>query len=107
VWLLWMEGRVHGEFEAIKSPIGFIPRYEDLSRLFENIFQKHYEKSAYEKQFSINIPKLEERLERVSEAFSKEIGIPDEIFQQIAAQKERLEEARKKFGKEIISPLEQ
>jgi len=27
VWILWAEGRVHHEFEAIKTPVGRIPKY--------------------------------------------------------------------------------
>ncbi|RLI96205.1 MAG: phosphoenolpyruvate carboxykinase (GTP), partial [Candidatus Aenigmatarchaeota archaeon] len=28
VWLMWMEGRVHGDFDAIKTPVDHIPKYE-------------------------------------------------------------------------------
>jgi len=35
VCLNWLERRVHGDLEAIETPIGFIPGYEDL-RFFEN-----------------------------------------------------------------------
>ncbi|MHA1911923.1 MAG: phosphoenolpyruvate carboxykinase (GTP), partial [Candidatus Kariarchaeaceae archaeon] len=34
IWVLWSELRVHGEVEAIETPIGFIPHYDDLKRLF-------------------------------------------------------------------------
>lgn len=30
VWLDWTDGRVHGEYAAIGTPIGKIPLYEDL-----------------------------------------------------------------------------
>jgi len=33
-WLMWMEGRIHGDYEAIETPIGFIPKYNDLKELF-------------------------------------------------------------------------
>ncbi len=38
VWLMWMEGRVHEDFHAIETPMGFIPKYKDLKDLFKKIF---------------------------------------------------------------------
>ena len=34
-WLSWLERYAHGEVEAIETPIGFIPRYEDLPRFVQ------------------------------------------------------------------------
>lgn len=34
IWLLWAEGRVYSEYEAIETPVGRIPKYEDLKTLF-------------------------------------------------------------------------
>ena len=34
-WLSWLERYAHGEVGAIETPIGFIPRYEDLTTVFE------------------------------------------------------------------------
>ena len=36
VWLLWAEQRVHGDVDALQTPTGWIPRYEDLVPLFRN-----------------------------------------------------------------------
>ena len=44
VWLKWMEKRIHGEVEALSTPIGFVPKYEDLKPLFQNILNKNYTK---------------------------------------------------------------
>jgi phosphoenolpyruvate carboxykinase (GTP) len=35
VWIKWMELRVHNEVGAIKTPTGYIPKYEDLRKLFK------------------------------------------------------------------------
>jgi len=35
VWLKWMELQVHDDVDAIKTPTGFIPKYQDLKRLFK------------------------------------------------------------------------
>jgi len=40
VWLGWLELRAHGDVEAIETPIGFIPKYGDLKRLFTKIARR-------------------------------------------------------------------
>ncbi|MHC4216053.1 MAG: phosphoenolpyruvate carboxykinase domain-containing protein, partial [Planctomycetota bacterium] len=35
VWILWAELRVNGDVEAIETPTGMIPMYEDLAKLFK------------------------------------------------------------------------
>ena len=37
VWVKWMELRVHNEVDAIKTPTGYIPKYEDLRKLFKQV----------------------------------------------------------------------
>jgi len=106
VWLMWMEGRVHEEFHAIATPVGFIPKYKDLKELFRNIFNKDYKKEEYEEQFSIKAQKLVERFERVKEIYKGEPGIPKIFIDHMAQQIKRLKEAKEKFGKEDISPFE-
>ena len=104
-WLLWMEGRVHNEFDVIETPIGFIPKYEDLKQLFRQIFKRDYTRENYEKQFSIRLVKLLERLSRI-EAIYKDEDAPEIFHKHIEQEKERLKEAMEKFGKDTISPFE-
>ncbi|MBW2978104.1 phosphoenolpyruvate carboxykinase (GTP) [Candidatus Woesearchaeota archaeon] len=106
VWLLWMEGRVHNEYSAIETPIGFIPKYEDLKKLFLDVFKREYTKEEYEKQFSIRITKLLEKLARVEKVFEQEKDIPKDFIDHFEQEKKRLKEAKEKFGKEVISPSE-
>jgi len=106
VWLNWMEGRVHNEFEAIETPIGKIPKYEDLKVLFQKIFDREYTEAEYEQQFSLRITKVLEKMARMEEAFAKEDGIPEKFKEHMAQEKVRLLEAKDKFGKEVISPDE-
>jgi len=42
VWIKWMELRVHGDVDAIASPTGLIPKYEDLVPLFRQVLDKKY-----------------------------------------------------------------
>jgi len=52
VWVLWAEGRIHGEYEALKTPIGYLPKYEDLKALFRRVFDRDYLEEDYSLQFS-------------------------------------------------------
>ncbi len=106
VWLMWMEGRVHGEYDAIETSVGFIPKYEDLRDLFKAIFDKEYTKEEYEYQFSIRIPGLLEKLERVEEIYKSEDGLPEVFSTHMQQQKQRLKDAKEKYGKDAISPFE-
>jgi phosphoenolpyruvate carboxykinase (GTP) len=106
VWLMWMEGRVHNEFGAVETPTGLIPKYEDLAVLFREILDRDYGKEEYEKQFSIRVDKLLEKIDRVEKIFKEEEEIPEVILEHFRQEKKRLREAKTKFGGNIISPFE-
>jgi phosphoenolpyruvate carboxykinase (GTP) len=106
VWLYWMEGRVHGEYEAIETPIGLIPKYEDLKHLFKQTFDRDYTRADYEVQFSLKLRGLLERLGRIEKIFAEEDGIPAEFFNHLEQQKQRLSQAQISSGKEILSPFD-
>ena len=56
VWIKWMELRVHNEVGALKTPTGYIPKYEDLRKLFKQLLSKNYAKEDYINQFTIRVP---------------------------------------------------
>ncbi len=105
VWILWAEGRVHHEYGAIETPIGFIPKYEDIKALFKNIFDKNYTKEQYEKEFSIRTDKLLSKLDRI-EAIYKQEEVPEEFSRHISQQRDRLMETKARFKKDVISPFD-
>ncbi len=104
VWLLWAEGRVYGEYEAIETPVGLIPKYEDLKTLFIRELDKDYTEAEYIQQFSLRVTKYLEKMERMSKIFEN-IEMPTTFTQELTAQTERLKETRAKFGEDIISPF--
>jgi phosphoenolpyruvate carboxykinase (GTP) len=104
VWVLWAEGRVHGDYSAIKTPIGFIPFYEDLRQLFLNVFDKNYSKEEYEQQFGIRVDKYLEKWERMQEIFGKEEDIPKEFWEVHRSVKEGLVHLKEVTGLPIVSP---
>jgi phosphoenolpyruvate carboxykinase (GTP) len=104
VWLLWMEGRVHGEYEAIETPIGHIPRYEDLRSLFRKVFDRDYTAQEYEEQFSIRIDKFLEKIERMEKIYADEEEVPEEFGGYLQTLKRRLTEAKRQHGSAVVSP---
>jgi len=66
--------------ETIWTPIGRIPMYQDLQKLFAEIIGKEYKKEVYTKQFSIYTVNLIERIDRSIIEFSKEKGMHDAFF---------------------------
>lgn len=105
VWILWAEGRVNGDYDAIMSPVGYLPKYEDLRSLFLEAMGKDYAKEDYIKQFSLRIDKYIEKMERMKKLFSK-ATMPEKFNNQLQSQIERLKEAKDKYGKSVVSPLE-
>ena len=101
-----MEGRVHNEYDAIETPVGHIPKYEDLKDLFHKVLSKDFTKEQYEAQFSIRITPLLEKLDRIEKIFKEEDNIPEAFYHHLTQQRHRLNAAKDKFGKEIISPFE-
>ncbi|MHA1917463.1 MAG: phosphoenolpyruvate carboxykinase (GTP), partial [Candidatus Ranarchaeia archaeon] len=106
IWLMWIEGRLNGDYEAIETPIGYIPKYEDLKALFKQIFDKDFERDRYAGEFSIRIDKYLEKMDRIEKAYQGEIEMPDEFYLQLELTRKRLKSTKKKFGKNVISPFE-
>jgi len=103
VWLKWMELRVNNEVEAIKTPTGYMPLYEDLKQLFKQVLNKDYTEDDYIKQFTVRIPENLSKIERMKEIFTKRVyDTPDIVFKVLDKQKQRLIDAQKKYGDYIL-----
>jgi len=103
VWLSWLERRAHGDVDAIETPIGFLPRYEDLKQLFKEIIDKDYPRELYDMQFSLYIDKLIGRIDLQKEAYSKEKRIPEKLFEVYDKQRAGLLALKEKYGP-IVTP---
>ncbi|MFZ5918484.1 MAG: phosphoenolpyruvate carboxykinase (GTP) [Chloroflexota bacterium] len=97
VWLGWLELRAHGDVAAIETPIGYIPRYEDLKVLFDGI-GKVYPKELYDKQFAFYVDNILARITLQEEAYRKEQDIPARLFEVYAGQRQGLEALKAKYG---------
>ncbi len=101
-WLGWLERRAHGDVDAIETPIGYIPRYEDLKELFAGI-DKDYPRELYDKQFSFYIDNIVARIDLQKEAYGKEDGVPPQLFEVYAEQRDGLMALRERYGA-IVTP---
>jgi len=106
VWLKWMELRVNNDVDAIKTPTGFMPYYDDLKQLFKQVLNKDYTKEDYIKQFTVRIPENLSKLERMKNIFTTRVlDTPKIVFKVLDEQKQRLLDAQKKYG-DYISPYD-
>ncbi len=97
VWLGWLELYAHGDVEAIDSPIGMLPKYEDLQPLFAAI-DKEYPKELYNMQFALYVDNIVARLDLQKEAYSKEANIPQTLFEVYEKQKTALLALKEQHG---------
>ena len=105
VWLLWAEGRIHGDYDAIATPVGNIPEYEDLRILFSENLNYYYTRKEYDEQFSIRVDRYLEKMDRMKDAF-KDTVLPEEFTKEFDRLCKALEDAREKFGKAVVAPEE-
>ncbi|MFW6107438.1 MAG: phosphoenolpyruvate carboxykinase (GTP) [bacterium] len=106
VWMLWAERRVHRDVDALRCPTGYIPLYEDLLELFRRALGKDYPKDDYVRQFTIRIPELLAKNQRIVDLYRDEVPDAPHVFYEVmGAQRERLEKLRTAKG-DYISPLD-
>lgn len=106
VWILWAELRVNGDVEAIKTPTGFIPLYEDLAKLFKDNLGHDYTQAEYVEQFTVRIPELLAKIDRIETIYKETVAdAPAVMYETFNLQRKRLEDAKAKHG-EYISPFD-
>ncbi len=96
VWLTWLAKFAQGDVEGIATPIGYLPKYDDLKAIFSGAIGKDYPRELYDKQFSLYIDMVQARIDLQREAFGKEADLPAKLFEvydewaaSLAAMKER------------------
>ncbi len=102
-WMAWLEQRARHEVDAIETPIGYLPKYEDLKRLFGDRIDKEYSEDLYAKQFSLYIDNIVARIDLQREAYNKEKNIPAKLFDILKRQRAELTALREKYGP-VVAP---
>jgi len=105
VWLAWLERRVYNEVGIIKTPIGEIPVYDDLKKLFRDIIEKDYPESLYIKQFSLYVDNITAMIDLQIKAYGKEKDIPGRLFEVLNEQRGELQNLRQVFGS-VVTPAD-
>ena len=105
IWVLWAEGRVKGDYDAIKTPIGLIPHYKDLKQLFKTVFKKDYTEKEYIQQFSIRVTKYLEKITRMEQLYRDEPNMPKEFWEVLNQQKRELQELKVRTNKDALPPI--
>ena len=98
VWMAWLERCAHRDAETIVTPIGLLPRYEDLKALFSDLIDKPYPEALYEKQFSLYIDNILRLIDLQVTAYSKEAGIPGRLFEVLEEQRNGLLALKNAYG---------
>lgn len=106
VWYKWAELRANRDVEAIDSPTGRIPKYEDLKKLFKEVINKDFTEEDYNEQFKIRVKENISKIDRIEEIYrTKVMDAPQILFDILEEQIKRLLDARAKYG-DYIKPEE-
>jgi phosphoenolpyruvate carboxykinase (GTP) len=106
IWILWAELRANGGADAIRTPTGLIPEYEDLARLFKDNLGKEYTQAQYVQQFTIRVPENLAKLDRVEKIYREKVAdTPQILYDTFADARDRLKAAQQKHG-DYISPFD-
>lgn len=105
VWLAWLELFAHGDVEALESPIGYLPKYDDLKRLFHEIIDKEYPENLYIQQFSLYIENIVARIDLQTKAYGENPRTPKRLFEVLTVQREGLLALEAEFGP-IVTPAQ-
>ena len=91
--------------EVITTPMGYLPKFKDLQKLFQDIIGKMYTEELYNKQFALYIDKIVARIDLQTEAYSKETEIPAKLFQVLEEQRTGLIKLKDAYGP-IVKPAQ-
>jgi len=104
VWIMWMEGRAHGEYDATRTPIGFIPEFHDIKKLYKEIFNREITEEFFNKLFSIRVTKYLDKMDRIEKIYRAEEMVPEKLFQILGNIRNELNRAKSEHGMDEIPP---
>ena len=104
VWVKWIELRTHNDADALPTPTGMIPIYDDLKALFKQVLNRGYTREQYETQFTTRIPENLRKIERIAKIYREQVpDTPKALFDVLDQQQERLLAAQILHG-DYVSP---
>jgi phosphoenolpyruvate carboxykinase (GTP) len=105
IWIKWMERRIHGDVGVVAGPTGFMPRYDDLRKLFREVLGSSYIVEDYQQQFCMKIPLELARIERVKGYLSQAPDMPAVVFYMLEGQRRRLVRWQHQVG-DLVTPFD-
>ncbi len=103
VWLHWADRRIHGEADAYRTPLGFIPLYEDLREMFSDILQQDFSKELYEELFKFRIDAWIAKLSRAIAFYGRTApDCPEQYYAVWKSLISKLEGLKAKYGSFIM-----
>ena len=106
VWILWAELCVNGDVEKIKTPTGYIPKYADLAKLFKEKLNKDYSEAEYVEQFSIRIPQLLAKIDRIEKVYKEQVpDTPKLVYEVFDKHRAALKDLQTAKG-DVVSPFD-
>ena len=106
VWLQWMDRRINGEVDALETPVGYIPKYEDIKNLFAEYLDREYTKQEYEEQFALRVDNYIDKFNRMKDVYTGIDSIPGWFMDELNEQITRLEDLKTEYNSTEISPFE-
>lgn len=105
IWLKWIDLRVHGDVDAVTSPTGMFPRFEDLCALFSSVGHKQYSPESYRSQFMVRVKENLAKIDRMMNIYqTRVLNTPAIVFTVLEAQRQRLLNAQPTYG-DYIDPF--
>jgi phosphoenolpyruvate carboxykinase (GTP) len=102
VWLHWAEQRIHKEVDAYRTPLGFIPRYEDLKALFGEIFAEDFSEELYRELFKFRIDPWVAKISRAVRFYTRNApDCPKEYFEIWKSTVHKLTGLKERYGRFI------
>lgn len=102
VWIKWMDLRIHEEVDVLDAGYGLIPLYDDLKTLFKETLNREYTEQEYNDQFTIRIPELLAKADRMDEIYATVDEKPALLVAEFSEQRKRLEKLRESKGEYIL-----
>lgn len=103
VWLTWLARLANGEVTGIKTAIGIIPTFEEITSIFDELIpDKGYTQELYNKQFALYVDNIIARIDMQVTAYKKEANVPELYFKTQADKKARLEALKAEKGAIVI-----
>lgn len=104
VWLHWAERRIHDEVGAHRTPLGYIPVYEDLREMFSEILHREFSGELYDELFKFRIGAWIAKLKRAIAFYQRTApDCPEKYYDIWKSLIKTLEGLKSKYG-DFIAP---